>query len=188
MEINKDAEVKFTRDWWKRVANDEPRLIAWLQKLHGTEVGGYNDYKEFIRKYLWAGQPSIRDNRKISILNNIADDELKHGGLIEKVLDARGYKLDPASPASLYWKEMDSHIKSITSACAVNYYGEALAAFRFEVLIDDPNTPSDIKEMLGIILPDEQFHRTTLRRLAGDEALAKFKEIHENAVKALKKT
>jgi hypothetical protein len=177
--FNKDAEVQFTSDWWTRVTKDEAKLIAWLKKLYGTEIGGHDDYFSFLSKF------SV-DDRTTKIFTNIALDELKHGGLIENLLDARGHKLDPNPPQSEYWKEMDSNIVDLYSAAAVNYFGEALAAFRFEVIIDHKDTPADVKEILHIILPDEQFHRTTLKRVAGDETLERFQAIHDAAVARLK--
>lgn len=178
--FNKDAEVQFTSDWWVRVNNDETKLIAWLRKLYGTEIGGAADYHRFLRNY-------VVEERIARIFNNIADDELKHGGLIRAVLANRGYKLDPNPPVSEYWKEMDANIVDLQTAAAVNYFGEALAAFRFEVIIDHPATPSDVKEILHIILPDEQFHRTTLKHIAGSDTLERFQSIHDAAVARLKK-
>lgn len=171
-------DIQFTQDWWKRTTADESKLIAWLMKLHGTELGGYDDYSTFLTDYL-------PDERTSKILTNIAEDEKKHANLIASMLDGRGYRLYQAQPSE-YWAALDSHITDITSACAANYYGEALAAFRFEVIIDMPCTPKDVKEILNIILPDEQFHRTTLKRMAGDEQLEKFKAIHEDAMAKLK--
>jgi rubrerythrin len=174
-----DEEVAFTQAWWERVNKDEGKLLAWLKKLYGTEIGGYDDYQSFLISY----DTDLRTRR---ILENVADDEKKHSLILVDVLAGRGHTIDPDAPASEYWKTLDSHITDIYSACAANYYGEALAAFRFEVIVDMACTPSDVKEALRIILPDEQFHRQTLKRLAGDEQLAKFQQIHEDAVAALK--
>ena len=174
-----DEEVSFTQEWWKRVNRDDTLLVAWLKKLYLTEIGGHDDYRSFLISY-------DTDSRTRLILENIADDEKKHSLILTDVLSARGHEIDPNAPASTYWQTMDSHIADITTACAANYYGEALAAFRFEVISDMQCTPADVKEALRIILPDEQFHRQTLKRLAGDEALGKFKQIHDDAVAALK--
>lgn len=174
-----DEETAFTQAWWKRTTADESKLLAWTKKLYGTEIGGYDDYREFLGRYYC-------DQRTTRILYNIAEDEKKHAGILVDLLAGRGEVIDPYAPPSTYWQTMDSHISDINTACAANYYGEALAAFRFEVIVDMPCTPSDMKEALRVILPDEQFHRTTLKKLAGDETLAKFKQIHDDAVAALK--
>lgn len=185
-----DEEVKFTQEWWVRTTADESKLLAWLKKLYGTEIGGYDDYQTFMAAYVVdpvTGFPMTEAMMRTGlILTNIADDEKKHAGILIDVLAGRGHTIDPDAPASEYWKTMDSHITDLTTACAANYYGEALAAFRFEVITEMDCTPSDVKEALRIILPDEQFHRQTLKRLAGDETLARFQQIHDDAVAALK--
>lgn len=176
---NIDKEVAFTTEWWQRTTKDEAKLIAWLKKLYGTEIGGHDDYQSFLKRY-------VVEDRTAKIFTNIAEDELKHGKLIEELLDSRGHQLALNPPKSTYWEEMDARIVDVSTAAAVNYFGEALAAFRFEVIIDLPNTPSDIKEMLGVILPDEQFHRQTLRRIAGADMIEQFQEYHDAAVRRLK--
>lgn len=176
-----DQEVAFTTAWWQRTTADESKLIQWLKKLHTTEISGYTDYQEFIKRF-------DVDDRTFRIFTNIGQDELKHGGLIEGVLSDRGFGLDPAAPKSSYWEEMNTNIIDLPTAAAVNYFGEALAAFRFEVIIDLPNTPADVREILRVILPDEQFHRQTLRHLAGDDLLEELREKHDLAVKRLKGT
>ncbi|HET8687755.1 MAG TPA: hypothetical protein VFM18_13975, partial [Methanosarcina sp.] len=59
-------------------------------------------------------------------------------------------------------------------------------AFRFEVIESMDETPSDIKDALRIILPDEQFHKITLEKVAGNEALEKMSIVHNAALIALK--
>jgi rubrerythrin len=183
MKLTLDEEVAFTKAWWENLIKDEARTAAWLKKLYGTELGGYDDYQGFLAKFKHEAT-----DRTVKILSNIADDELKHSKVIIDVLAGRGHQLDPNPPQSTYWQTMDSHIVDLTTACAANYYGEALAAFRFEVIAEHKDTPTDIREMLSIVLPDEQFHRETLKRLAGADILEQFREIHENAVIQLKGT
>lgn len=168
-----------TRAWWRRTVNDETQLKRWLQKLYRTELEGYTDHLGFL-----ATEGAIEE-RTAKILLNVALDELKHSHLLADILADRGYNLG-APPASLYWEEMNSHVVCLEDYCAVNHYGEALAAFRFEVIHEMPETPSDLRRALEIILPDEQFHRVTLEKLAGDKALARMAEVHEKASKKLK--
>ena len=177
--IDKDKEVQFTRDWWNRTTKDEVKMVAWLQKLYGTEIGGFTDYQEFLKRF-------TLDERTTRIFTNIGDDELKHGNLIKDLLTARGYAIDMNLPASSYWAEMNERIVDLPTAAAVNYFGEALAAFRFEIILDMENTPSDVREILQVILPDEQFHRQTLRKIAGEDLIEQFQEYHNAAVQRLK--
>lgn len=175
-----DQEVAFTQGWWHGLVRDEARLVQWLRKLHGTEIGGYYDYQNFLARF-------TPDERTTKIFTNIALDEQKHAGLIVNALLERGFVLGTAAEPSTYWSEMNGNITDLKTAAGVNYFGEALAAFRFEVILEHKDTPADIKEMLGIILPDEQFHRETLKRIAGDDILGALKEKHDMAVANLKK-
>lgn len=177
--IDKDKEVAFTQEWWMRTTKDEQKMIAWLKKLYGTEVGGYDDYQAFLRRF-------TLDDRTTKIFTNIGEDELKHGGLIINLLDSRGHKIEERPPVSAYWTEMNERIHDLPTAAAVNYFGEALAAFRFEVILEMPNTPQDVKNLLDVVLPDEQFHRQTLRKIAGEDLIQQFQEYHDAAVKRLK--
>ena len=123
-----DEEVAFTSEWWSRTVKDEPKLIRWLQKLQQTEIGGFDDWNAYADTF----KP---DDRTLTILSNIADDELKHSGLIIDVLNNRGYHNSLEQMPSIYWAEMNAHITDLQTAAAVNYFGEALAAFRFEILV-----------------------------------------------------
>lgn len=175
------TEIEFTQDWWRRCLKDEAKLVKWLQKLENTEIGGFHDYVHAMDTY-------VLDARTTRIFSNIASDEFKHSGLLLQLFEDR--KIDPQSNnaefVSTYWKTMNSHIVDVETYCAVNYLGESLAAYRFEVIGEMPETPSDIKYFLDKALPDEQFHRETLKRLCSDEVLAHIQAVHDDAVLALK--
>jgi hypothetical protein len=179
---SKDLEVEFTRNWWLRCLKDEAKLTAWLQKLQLVEVSGADDWITFI------GDFNIGPGKVRTTLENISNDEDKHSKLLIKLMEERG--ITPMYwrhyNVSTYWESMYKEITDFQTCCAVNYYGEGLAAFRFEVLQSMEETPSDIKEFLRIALPDEIFHRETLKRLAGEEALVKVAQAHTNATAALR--
>jgi ferritin-like protein len=168
-------DINFTKDWWIKCCNDPAKMAKWLQKLQNTEIGGYNDYVVALQTY------SV-DERTQQIFTNIGADEQKHSSILVDLMGDRGISLKPASECpSAYWDYVNAHIHDMETYCAVNYFGEALAAFRFEIIQEMNCTPNDIRNALDIILPDEQFHRTTLKRLAGDEALDTIKVAHDAA-------
>lgn len=175
------TEIEFTQDWWKRCLKDDAKLVRWLQKLENTEIGGFHDYVTAMGTY-------VLDARTHRIFANIASDEFKHSNLLLQLFQDR--KIEPQSTneefVSSYWKTMNSHIVDLETYCAVNYLGESLAAFRFEVIAEMPETPSDIKYFLDKALPDEQFHRETLKRLCSEKVLVHIKAVHDDAVAALK--
>jgi rubrerythrin len=175
------TEIEFTQDWWRRCLKDDAKLVKWLQKLENTEIQGFHDY-------MHAMSTMVCDDRNNRIFSNIANDEFKHSQLLLQIFEDR--KIEPQSTnqeiASTYWKTMNAQIVDFDSFCAVNYLGESLAAFRFEVIAEMAETPSDIKQFLTIALPDEQFHRQTLKRMCSEETLVRIQAVHDEAVLALK--
>lgn len=181
-----DEEVAFTTDWWNRCLKDNAKFTAWFQKLQLTEIGGYVDYLDYMGHMSKSDTPL--SDRVIKIFTNIAEDERKHSNLMLEFFKEHGIRPVERSPSTIssYWTTMNSHIQTEKDFCAVNFFGEALAAFRFEVIHSMPGTPKPVKDLLDIVLPDEQFHRETLMRLAGEEALEKFRPIHLDAVGKLR--
>lgn len=175
------VDPNFTRDWWKRCLADPEKLHAWLVKLRSVEVDGFIEHMAFMRNTSY--MMSIREQ---AILTNIALDEKRHGLLLEALLFSRG-ACPPASPKciSTYWNEVLSEAKTPSAYYAANYFGERLAAERFEIILDIPETPSDIREVLQAVLPDEIFHRETLKRLAKPEDLALYEAKHQAALQKL---
>lgn len=175
-------EIDFTKAWWLRTLADRAKLYAWLQKLRHTEYGGFLDYNAFVERF----KPEEKPTRQFQ---NIAADELKHSGLISDLLSINGQILLPRSDTepSLFWGTMNEHIVDLQSAAAVNYFGEALAAFRFEVILSCDETPTDIRNLFDQILPDEQFHREALMRMAGEEMLTKLSAVYRETTQRLKK-
>jgi hypothetical protein len=179
------AEIEFTKNWWKNCVTDEAKLNRWLQKLQLTEIGGYYDYLQAFTRF-----EDVLDTRTVRIFSNIGEDEQKHSGLLLDLFEDR--KIIPASNTdeamvSTYWATMNAAIIDLDTFCAVNYYGEGLAAFRFEILYDHPDTPSDVKEFIAKALPDETFHRETLHRLSSENALYLIGQVHQDALTALKR-
>ncbi len=170
---------QFTTNWWLSVATDDAKLRKWLQKLQKTEIGGYYDHYNFM-----ALHPEMDDRTK-TILINIADDEAKHSNMIVGVLSKRGWFTDMSAPDSTYWDDLLKHVVTIEDYCAANYYGEALAAYRFQKILECDVTPKDIRTLIEKVLPDEVFHRETLQRLAGPDALEKFRVLNDQATKKL---
>ena len=176
------TDIQFTKDWWLRCISDNTKMTAWLQKLQRTEIGGYDDHVEYMSK-------NVIGERETRILTNIAEDERKHSGLLIDMFAERNIAVVPDGVQSSYWDEILSNVTNLQEYCAANYYGEALAAFRFEVIESMSETPGDIKEVIRKVirkvLPDEIFHRETLQRLAGEETLARMQAIHQSAYNKL---
>lgn len=126
-----------TVTWWEGLLKDEAAMMRWLKKLQVTEYGGYTGNLEANERW----NPE-NDGRVASFLKKTADDELRHSGLLVKIIHDRGEHLaDQNAMSSFYWDEMDKGIVSLKTCCAVFYFGEQLASDRFEVLLDHPKRP-----------------------------------------------
>lgn len=174
-------DIEFTKTWWRGVVADPAKTLKWLVKLEYTEWQGGAEHVDYLKQH-----PELAE-RNVRILNNIAQDEYKHSRALYEIITSRG-----GAPAvesnSTYWDALLSPNMPFEEYCAANFYGEQLAAWRFEVIRGMPETSKDIKDFIDLALPDEIFHRETLQRLAGEEALLKFKSIHDKALaKLLKK-
>lgn len=168
-----------TQNWWRSVIADPQKFEAWIQKLYVTELSGYTDHLAYLAKQ------GLVPERSAQVLLNIAMDELKHSNILSNLMDSRKIPFGNP-PKSTYWATMNSAVQNLDQYCAVNHFGEELAAFRFEVIQSMPETPCDIKEALRIILPDEIFHRVTLEKLAGIDALEQMRETHNRALATLR--
>lgn len=179
MSLTRD-QIDFTNGWWSSLLKDQDRYIAWLKKLTNTEYAGYTDYQELNDKFNFAQHGAVQ-----RILLKIADDELRHSQLLTQLLDGMGINHVVGPSVSIYWDQMYGHIRDIHTAAAVNYFGEDLAAARFEILRAHPQTPSDFAQALDVILPDEIFHGQSLARVAGLETISQMREHHELAMNNL---
>jgi rubrerythrin len=171
-------EIEFTKSWWFQVCRDDEKFSRWIKKLQVTEIGGYDDHINFL-----ASEMDFVSERDRKILINIAEDEKKHSGILLELMEDR--KISPSilgpETTSSYWSYMNQQYATLPQYAAVNHFGEALAADRFEIILDHPKTPSDVVQAIRLILPDEVFHRETLQRMAGEEALMHMKLHHDFA-------
>ena len=177
----KADDIEFTKTWWAALLADEPRFIAWLKKLRNTEHAGYTDYTGYIDRFC-----SGEDRAAVRIFQKIAEDEAKHAVILTDLLAARGVQHPDYTTSSAYWEEVNGHITDLRTAAAVSYFGEDLAAERFEILHQHPDTPADFRTALDTILPEEVYHRVALGRLAGEEVIERLRPVHEAATLRLR--
>lgn len=170
----------FTINWWKSLCKDEAAMNLWLQKLQYTEMEGYYDNLSAIVKYRVAGQPVG------ALLEKTARDEKRHADILSELLKGRNLNL-LESHTSIFWSEMDKIVTDVDSMCSVFHLGEALAAFRFEVMLGYKGTPEDIKRFIYQALPDEQYHARGFRMHTTDETLSKTLLEYKRVVALMKK-
>ncbi len=170
------VDPAITTAWWSRLVPDEAALTKWLQKLEVTERDG--QARNIAANEQW--NPAGPEYRSVAerILLQTGDDEARHADMIVDVLRARGLGPSGNPPSSIYWARMETHITSLESCCAVFALGERLAAERFQIIVDHPDTPDDIRALVSLILPDENYHTKAYQRLAGQVEIDKMMEHH----------
>ncbi|UTU09657.1 hypothetical protein CcrBL47_gp372 [Caulobacter phage BL47] len=175
------VDIEFTQRWWRRKVADEAALLAFLIKLHRTEWEGMVDNNEAAVR--WAKGDNVASN----IFLQTGYDEARHADLLVPLIEARGGSVGIGQnpPPSLYWEEMDKVITSLETCAAVLHVGEQLAADRFSVMLDMPETPQDIRGFLEEALPDERHHARVFGKLAGEEAIALVRDHHAATVRRL---
>jgi rubrerythrin len=175
-----NLDKEFTHRWWEKLLADEDKMTLWLQKLQRTELDGYTGNLE--AEALWA-----KDNLAAkAVLVGIAHDELRHSDLLVDLLRQRGLEPNEESPESFYWSEMDKIIIDLSSCAAVFHLGEQLAADRFRVLFDHPDTPDDIRSFIASAMPDEEYHARSFRKLTDDITLERILVHHVETINVLK--
>ncbi len=181
------ADVEFTRSWWSLLIKDDTHLNKWLQKLQVTELAGYYDNLEAIVKF----KRDINSNTRIQeLLLRTASDEKNHSNMLVDILADRGVPvysdIEADENKSLFWSELEASIVDIRTMAAVYYLGEELAAFRFEIIYDNPSTPSDIRRFIEKALPDEKYHARGYLMHTSDEALTSVISQYDLVVNKLK--
>jgi hypothetical protein len=181
------AETKqITLSWWEKLLNDEGLLLAWLKKLQLTEWSGYTGNIE--ANLRWNPRGPRYNSHASAFLKRTASDEQRHSNALALILLERGEEPvtdSAATRSSFYWDEMEKHVTSLETCCAMMYFGEQIAADRFEVLLKHPRTPNDLKGFLRKALPDEAYHAKGFAALAGPEAIAEMARVHTETMTQL---
>lgn len=87
-----------------------------------------------------------------------------------------------------YWEETLDYSKSSEELAATGAIAEQMRLERIEVIVVDPETPADVKDVFQRILPQERFHARAFEKLAGgadSEAMSSQRAAHERGMKAI---
>lgn len=181
-----DETKQITLNWWEKLLDDERLLHAWLKKLQLTEWSGYSGNIEANMR--WNPRGPRYNSHASAFLKRTASDEQRHSNALSLILIQRGEEpvSDPAATrSSFYWDTMEQHVVSLETCCAMMYFGEQIAADRFEVLLKHPRTPNDLKGFLRKALPDESYHAKGFAALAGPEAIEEMTRVHTETMAQL---
>lgn len=168
-----------SKEWWNSVKNDPEKLIDWLRDQYRGEMTAASLIQNFCEEY---AKPGSRQER---ILMTIGAQESTHALLVEGLLVARGVDPELSDVESRYWRETLPSITSLESGAAIGAHVEAMSLERIHIIIEDPETPEDIRAVFTRILPQEEFHERAFREMAGPLAMADTQASHEAGMNAL---
>lgn len=157
-----------TQEWWDTIKQDPARLIVWLRKQFHGEITAADRIERYCIERLPPEHECWRSRLKL-----IAAQERKHAVWVGDLLRARDVAPEIMCKDERYWKQTLIGIRSFEDAAAVAAHAEEMRLERITLISFDPQTPMDIGNVFRQILPEEQFHMMSFRRMAGEAALAR---------------
>ena len=169
-----------TIDWWKQCLSDPEKLEHWLVSLYNNEKDAEERFINFANEYCQ------NDKDAYNIFTTIAEQERQHAILVDKVMTDRGIvKYTKSSKDGRYWRNTLPCICDMETAAAIGAYAEGLSLKRMRVIIDDPETPTDLREMFKVIEPEESFHARSLADIATKFGMDKVRDCHDKGLEEL---
>lgn len=174
------ATVRTTSErWWQGIKQDPEAVKAWLMDQYHGEATAAERIIRFRDQY---AVPGTREHR---ILTVIAGQEQSHGEWVGELLRVRGGEPVVLVKQERYWEKTLSGISDFSSGAAVAAHAEEMRLARIKVIVDDPEAPSDVRDVFRRILPQERFHARAFAQMAGSTALEAALARHEQGLEAL---
>lgn len=171
---------ELTGSWWNKCLNDPIKLEHWLISLYNNEKDAEERFTDFAKKYCQ------NDPESYNIFIEIANQERDHAILVEKVVKNRGITLhEKSSKDGRYWRNTLSCIIDKKTAAAIGAYAEGLSLKRMRVIINDSETPQDLKEMFQVIEPEESYHARILQKIATKNGMLDVRDCHDRGLEEL---
>lgn len=172
--------LKITKKWWSDCLNNPEKLEHWLVALYNNEKDAEHRFIEFANEYCEG------DKEAYDTFMFIADQERTHAVLVEYVLMNRNIaKYEKSSKDGRYWRNTLPCIVDKQSAAAIGAYAEGLSLRRMRVIINDDNTPTDLKNLFRIIEPEESYHAKALEKIATKYGMKNVKDCHDKGLEEL---
>lgn len=170
---------KASERWWQGIKQDPEVIKAWLMDQYHGEATAAERIMRFRDQY---ATPGTREHR---ILTVIAGQERDHGEWVGELLRARGEVPAVLVKQERYWERTLGGISDLSSGAAVAAHAEEMRLARIQVIVDDPEAPTDVRAVFRRILPQERFHARAFATMAGGEALEAALARHEQGLEAL---
>lgn len=166
-----------SQEWWNSVKNDTSKFNQWMQKQYYGELKASERVAELISKFNLQGKDA-------NIVSIISGQESQHAKWVLGLLTSRGVK-PLESHSERYWSETGLEFESSNEAFAVAAHAEGMRLERIRAIVNDLETPSDVREVFGKILKDEEFHERAFKGLTTETQYELSKNNHDKGLKAL---
>jgi len=171
---------KITEAWWTECINNPEKLQHWLVGLYNNEKDAEERFIDFANTYC------LEDKEAYDIFIEIAQQEHNHAILVDNILRARGIELySKSTKDGRYWKNALPCVCDMQTAAAIGAYAEGLSLRRMRVIINDENTPDDLRDMFAIIEPEESYHAKILQKIATKHGMASVRDCHDKGLEEL---
>lgn len=165
--------------WWNAIKGDGEAFVDWLRKQYHGEITAHDRIRSFLATHVPADSPWRRT------LELIASQELTHASWVGELLRARGIEPAVLDKDERYWDATLPGATDFASAAAVAAHAEQMRLERITVIAADEDAPADVRGVFARILPEERFHATAFRRMAGEPAFAATLARHELGMEAI---
>lgn len=163
--------------WWISVKNDETLLNEWLIKQYRGERQAAEKIDLLYMNDL--------NNIHAKTLALIAQQEEKHASWIMQLMDARNIGPDNSDPHQRYWKETMSGMVDFEHTTALAAHAENMRLARIRAIVNDEESPADIRDVFSKILKEEEFHERAFKSMTTDEIYENTKTLHESGMRVL---
>ena len=171
---------RITEIWWQKCLLDKQKIEHWLISLYNNELDAKERFLDFAEKYCQ------EDVESYKIFLEIAAQEAKHAILVENIIKNRGLTIYvKSSKTGRYWLQTLKCIEDKMTAAAIGAYAEGLSLKRMRIIINNVNTPVDLRELFKIIEPEESYHAKILQKIAKKYGMSKVRECHNKGLEAL---
>ena len=168
------SETTTSAAWWTKTRTNDASLIDWLFDQYRGEVTAAARIEAPRDQYSAGNETASRT------LTAIADQERDHASWVADLLKTRGH--DPevrGAPEARYWRETLPQIADLETGCAIGAHAEKMRLERIEAIVADEHSPSDIRAVFALILPQERWHERAFRSLSTPAAMEQTRGAHE---------
>ena len=160
-DLNGNPITRFQNEW-----ADMKQQPHWLEKWLQGEYNGETHAVTTMRELLKTLEGQAGKEKAVLVVQQVLRDEANHIALIGQLLKVRGVIPSTSKPFTPL-----PGMEEPEAGSAKCSYAEAVRAGQIRVVVEDPDTPEDIRGVFSLILREESFHERSFRTLAGEQVM-----------------